>query len=418
MLVAAHAIVSASLAQLTALAAHDEVAYIFPADPALLNEGAPEGSMMPCTGMLTLSGPIAQYANIVHGWTPDAGAMTHLNYTFGALISAKQPDDEVKAAVIQALNQWSAWINLVFQPGVDPNAARTVLIKFASGAHGDAYPFDSTSGVLAHTFYPVPVNGEPIAGDMHLNADMTWNLGGDIDVYSVALHEAGHALGLGHSDNPGDVMYPYYRRGMPLSANDIGAAQTLYGTPGTTPIPSSPAPTIPAPTVPLSLTLNPILPPGTAAQTPAGGTISGGVAPITVQWQTSSGASGNATVAATGFWNVAAIPLAPGSNTITITAFDSADKPVTQSAIVVRTAPAAISAPVSISITTPAGTLTTVGTASTISLAGKASSGAGVQPGCMADERRGLGNRERRGPVERAEYSASRRHQHHHRARL
>ena len=26
----------------------------------------------------------------------------------------------------------------------------------------------------------------------------------------------------------GDVMYPYYHRGLPLSANDIGAAQQLY----------------------------------------------------------------------------------------------------------------------------------------------------------------------------------------------
>jgi hypothetical protein len=99
-------------------------------------------------------------------------------------------------------------------------------------------------GILAHTFYPVPINPESIAGDMHQDADENCHSDGDTDIYSVALHEAGHALGLSHSDKPGDVMYPYYRRDMTLSANDIGAVQQLYGTPsGTTPTgaPSTPA---------------------------------------------------------------------------------------------------------------------------------------------------------------------------------
>jgi len=83
---------------------------------------------------------------------------------------------------------------VTFQPGASVAAARTVVVKFASGAHGDAYPFDGPGGVLAHTFYPVPVNPETIAGDMHLDADEAWHVGSDIAIYSVALHEAGHAV--------------------------------------------------------------------------------------------------------------------------------------------------------------------------------------------------------------------------------
>ncbi|MGD1072518.1 MAG: matrixin family metalloprotease, partial [Bryobacteraceae bacterium] len=221
-LMANHAIVTASPAGLNALAAHDEVAYIFPADPDLANGG----DLYPCIGMLTTAGPVAQYANIVHGWDLDSANAAHLGYFFGAL-TPKVAAATVESEVLRALNEWSKYTNVIFKVGTSATAPRTVFVEFASGAHGDAYPFEGSSGVIAHTFYPVPVNPESIAGDMHLNADVDWHVGGDVDIYSVALHEAGHAIGLGHSDKPGDVMYPYYRTNMALSANDIGAAQAL-----------------------------------------------------------------------------------------------------------------------------------------------------------------------------------------------
>ena len=55
-----HVIVNASMDQLKAIAAHDEVAYIFPADPALLAPPTPGVAPIQCAGMMTLSGPIAQ----------------------------------------------------------------------------------------------------------------------------------------------------------------------------------------------------------------------------------------------------------------------------------------------------------------------------------------------------------------------
>ena len=95
-------------------------------------------------------------------------------------------------------------------------------MEFVTGAHGDGYPFTSSTQ-LAHTFYPAPQNPEPIAGDMHFNDMESWDTGSGIDLFSLALHEAGHALGLGHSDNPNDVMYPYYKRVTGLSPGDISA---------------------------------------------------------------------------------------------------------------------------------------------------------------------------------------------------
>jgi len=378
-----HAIaVGVALTDLQALAAHDEVAYIFPADPTLLTDS---GFSM-CAGMLTLSGPIAQYSNLVHGWTPDADGIAHLGYVFGAL-TTNVTASLVESEIVRALNSWSQYTNVAFTAGTNAAAARTIAIKFASGAHGDAYPFDSEGAVLAHTFYPVPVNPESIAGDMHLNADENWHVGGDLDIYSVALHEAGHAIGLGHSDKPGDVMYPYYRRGMTLSANDIGAAQALYGTPAASAAPVTAAPATPAPTATptpaaLHLTLDSTPASTTGTEFSTTGTVSGGTAPYTVQWLTDHGYSGKATFTSVLGWTASGISMVNGENAISVTVFDANRQTATQTASVTLTPATTPStgtktAPVTVSISTPSATMVNVN-ASTFSIAGTASGGAGI----------------------------------------
>jgi hypothetical protein len=218
---------------------------------------------------------------------------------------------------------------------------------------------------------------------MHLDADENWHAGSDLDIYSVALHEAGHALGLGHSDKPGDVMYPYYRSHMVLSTNDIGALQALYGNAaGAPPAPITfPAPTAPAP---LRLTLDSVPASTQISQISVTGTLSGGKAPISLQWQTDHGYSGPATLARAGgstgpSWSVTAIPLVTGSNTITVTAFDAARQTATQTAMIALT-PSPVrgfSAPVSLRITTPSSSVTTL-SAPTMSITGTASGGSGI----------------------------------------
>src|SRR5437764_6785399 len=56
-----------------------------------------------------------------------------------------------------------------------------------------------------------------------------WRTGAAIDLFSVALYEGGHALGLGHSDRPGAVMYPYYHLATGLTDDDIAGIIALYG---------------------------------------------------------------------------------------------------------------------------------------------------------------------------------------------
>ncbi|XP_014679140.1 PREDICTED: 72 kDa type IV collagenase-like [Priapulus caudatus] len=101
-----------------------------------------------------------------------------------------------------------------------------------AGHHGDEYPFDGKSGVLAHAFYP----GEEIGGDAHFDEDEPWSLDEDKGVHflAVAAHEFGHSLGLDHSNNQDALMFPYYqgyRDNLPY--DDTRGIQALYGPPKT-----------------------------------------------------------------------------------------------------------------------------------------------------------------------------------------
>ena len=80
--------------------------------------------------------------------------------------------------------------------------------------------------VLAHAFFPN-------VGDAHFDDDETWvsNRTG-IDYFTVAAHEFGHSLGLGHSEFTDALMAPFYKGYNPnfqLHSDDIAGIQFLYG---------------------------------------------------------------------------------------------------------------------------------------------------------------------------------------------
>ncbi|KAH0625167.1 hypothetical protein JD844_033341 [Phrynosoma platyrhinos] len=121
--------------------------------------------------------------------------------------------------------------------------------------HGDSYPFDGPRGTLAHAFAP----GEGLGGDTHFDNAEKWTMGmNGFNLFTVAAHEFGHALGLAHSSDPSALMYPTYKyqhpSGFQLPKDDVKGIQALYGSRQTgsrvPQVPHLPVPKPPTPTNP------------------------------------------------------------------------------------------------------------------------------------------------------------------------
>jgi len=339
-----HLVVSGRHAALAALAGHDEVAYVLPAGHEMLVRKRVYG----CNGPISAPGTVAEYSIAATGWPKDAEGRVALQYVLDS-VTRKLDSNVARSQVERALSEWAHYANISFTPVLQPGGSRTIEILFATGSHGDSYPFTSVAS-LAHTFYPWPANPEPLAGDMHLNDAEIWGVGNSIDLFSVALHEAGHALGLGHSDLPGAVMYPYYKLSAGLTSDDIAAIQALYGAPGS----GNPVATGTPPAAPVQpVTPPPASTPGTdtvaptlkivqpnytvfstsAASVLVSGTATDNIGVAAVKWTTSTGSSG--TAVGTAAWS-ATIPLLIGTNVITIRAYDAAGNSGWRSVTAVR----------------------------------------------------------------------------------
>nr|UOI39555.1 matrilysin family metalloendoprotease [Betula platyphylla]UVJ47662.1 matrilysin family metalloendoprotease [Betula platyphylla] len=144
-----------------------------------------------------------------------------------------QLSDEVKSVFSRAFERWSNVTALTFTQTASFYTA-DLKIGFFVGDHSDGEPFDGVLGTLAHAF-------SPTSGRLHLDGAETWVVSGDVstssvtsavDLESVAVHEIGHLLGLGHSSVEDAIMYPSISsrtRKVELATDDVTGIQKLYG---------------------------------------------------------------------------------------------------------------------------------------------------------------------------------------------
>ncbi|CAN1321138.1 Metalloendoproteinase 2-MMP [Linum perenne] len=158
------------------------------------------------------------------------GNRRNLSYAF---LPENKLSKEVKSVFAAAFKRWSdaAAESLTFKETRDYVGA-DIRVGFMRGDHGDGDPFDGVFGTLAHAF-------SPPNGRLHLDGDEDWVVSGladglptAVDLETVAVHEIGHLLGLGHSSDPEAIMYPTITsmsRKVELTQDDIDGLRQLYG---------------------------------------------------------------------------------------------------------------------------------------------------------------------------------------------
>ncbi|KAI5341101.1 PREDICTED: metalloendoase [Prunus dulcis] len=158
---------------------------------------------------------------------PRCGVPDTYHLTYGFL---QGTPSEAVGAVARAFATWQGNTHFTFSQAQSFESA-DLKIGFGRGDHGDGAnnAFDGPGKTAAHAFWPTD-------GRFHYDADETWVVGavpGGVDLETVALHEIGHLLGLGHSSVPGAIMLPEILIGVTrqsLHADDIQGIRALYNT--------------------------------------------------------------------------------------------------------------------------------------------------------------------------------------------
>ena len=185
----------------------------------------------------TYGGTWAFGSRITYSFMPDGTSVGGTPSALFQTMNAKFPTATWEAAIEKAATVWEAVAHINLAQVSDNGSPEA-----CSGDQQDDPRFgdirigavDLGTSALGETFLPPPFNGGTAAGDIFLNSDpiATWNINSAYDLETVAIHEFGHALGLGESQITTACMYAYYNgTKQSLTSDDIAGIQSVWGAP-------------------------------------------------------------------------------------------------------------------------------------------------------------------------------------------
>lgn len=166
------------------------------------------------------------------GYTSGGQVTWSFATTVGDLISFDYQitEPEFRNLIRDAFATWEAYLDIDF---VEVSDSSSVDIRLGWDA------IDGQSGTLGEAIYTYQYTTSEYdsltQAEIRFDWAESWTSDEDYtggiyeNFYAVALHEIGHALGLGHSTDPNTLMYAYLSTQTDLTASDILGGQIIYG---------------------------------------------------------------------------------------------------------------------------------------------------------------------------------------------
>lgn len=158
---------------------------------------------------------------------PDATSISNSTSALASTMNAAFPGQDWQREIYRAAQTWASVTNVDLGVVVDSGLPFGASGDNREGIRIGAVPL--AGGALAIATPPNPYFGDSWSGEIVYNSTNALNPA-QASVYSVFLHEFGHALGMPPSDDPASAMFQQAGNPAPtLSAGDIAMIRSLYG---------------------------------------------------------------------------------------------------------------------------------------------------------------------------------------------